>query len=185
MPPPGPRWVIWGQLRPYSETEGASSTPRSRPYPTPSPPDSRSDPARSELHCALRAHDQSAALPFWQRGSTGSARQRIGVREARTRLASSPPSAAAGSAARNGCRAHSTAVAPAGLFERPSAISLGGLCGGFTDVVTSVQRSASVARLPAGMEHCGKSGKLLLAPNEPLRPSHTRNTSTRMLVAVP
>ena len=122
MPPPGPRWVIWGQLRPYSETEGASSTPRSRPYPTPSPPDSRSDPARSELHCALRAHDQSAALPFWQRGSTGSARQRIGVREARTRLASSPPSAAAGSAARNGCRAHSTAVAPAGRFERPSGI---------------------------------------------------------------
>ena len=138
MPPPGPRWVIWGQLRPYSETEGASSTPRSRYYPTPSPPNIRSDPERSECIPHSERTPSPQRCPFWQRGSTGSARQRIGVREARTRLASSPPSAAAGSAARNGCRAHSTAVAPAGRFERPSGIPqllLSGACGDFSDVV--------------------------------------------------
>ena len=122
MPPPGPRWVICGHLRPYSETEGAASTPRSHLYPTPSPPNIRCDPERSECIPHSERTPSPQRCPFWQRGSTGSARSGERGREARTRLASSPPQSTAGTAARHGCRAHSTAGPPSGLFERPSAI---------------------------------------------------------------
>ena len=140
MPPPGPRWVICGQLRPYSETEGASSTPRSHFYPTPSPPNIRSDPERSECIPHSERTPSPQRCPFWQRGSTGSARSGERGREARTRLASSPPQSTAGTAARHGCRAHSTAGPPAGRFEPSSGIPLGRACGGLVDVVTDRHR---------------------------------------------